>query len=139
MDLHAPDVIRFLIFAVAGVGAAFMVATNAIAYNVLRPPKKLGFLWWHVLAISLGFIFIGVVALDNILLRIGEPITWRVPVGFIGFTLFAVAQVIIFLIERGRLSQKKALERNLATPPAPLVSLDPVTPPSEAVAERREP
>lgn len=107
------DLLRYGIFALFGVGSAFMVITNIIAFNVLRPPKRMGFLWWHVTAISVAFLCIGAIALDTIVHRIGEPATWRLPVGITGFALFCIAQIIIFNVERNRLSQKTALEQTI--------------------------
>lgn len=105
------DVLRYTIFGLFGVGAAFMVVTNVLAFSVLRPPKQLGFLWWHVMAISLSFLCLGAISVDAILIRVGNPFTWRVPLGIFGFGLFMVAQIIIFNVERNRFSQKKALEQ----------------------------
>lgn len=106
--MNAPDLIRYLIFVFSGIGVGFMIMTNIIAYKVLRPPKRLGFLWWHVTSISLSFLMVGAVALDNVVGRIGEPFTWRTPMLLAGSMLFATAQVIIFGVERNRLVQKVA-------------------------------
>lgn len=104
------DFFRYGVFAFSGVGVGFMLITNWVAFRVLRPPKQLGFLWWHVTSISLSILCMGAVAMDNIVTRIGEPFTWRAPTMFVGTMLFAVAQVLIFKIERGRLVEKRALE-----------------------------
>lgn len=109
LDLFA-NVLRYGVFLTSGIGFGFMVMTNFIAFAVLRPPKKFGFLWWHVTSISLSFVLVGAVALDNIVERIGEPFTWRAPVMFIGTALYATAQFLIFKIERERLIQRRALE-----------------------------
>lgn len=109
LDLFA-NALRYGVFISAGIGVGFMLMTNVIAFQVLRPPKKLGFLWWHVTSISLSFLMIGTVAMDNIVSRIGDPFTWRAPLMFVGTALYAVAQAIIFRVERSRLIQKKALE-----------------------------
>lgn len=104
------DILRYGVFVEAGVGVGFMITTNFIAFHVLRPAGFLGFLWWHVTSISLSFMLIGSVALDNILYRIGDGFTWRAPVMFLGTTLFATAQLIIFKVERSRLITKQAVE-----------------------------
>lgn len=111
------DVLRVLLFVPFGIGVGFMAITNVIAFLVLRSPrerKKVSFLWWHVTAISLSFLMLGVVALDNVYNRLGMEPTWRVPVTLVGTTLFMVAQIIIFNIERQRLVQKRATDLAVA-------------------------
>lgn len=96
------DVVRYAIIALAGVGVAFMTMTNYLAFRVLRPPKKLGFLWWHVTSISVAWLLVGAVALDRVIGRLGEPLSWRSYAMLLGTGLFAIAQVIIFGVERQR-------------------------------------
>lgn len=105
------DVLRFVIFTTFGLGVGFMLITNVIAYQVLRPPRELGFLWWHVTGISLSFLCLGVVAVDRAVSKLGDPPTWRTFVTLAGCLLFAVAQTIIFNVERQRLVQARALAR----------------------------
>lgn len=110
MDITS-DFLRILLFIPFGVGVGFMLVTNIIAFQVLRPAQKLGFLWWHVTAISLSFMMIGVVAVETQAARLGEDSTsWRLPVTLAGTILFMVAQVIIFNVERQRLVQKRATQ-----------------------------
>lgn len=104
------DFLRYGVFVLAGVGTGFMLLTNLIAFKALRTPQRLGFLWWHITSISLSFICVGAVAMDNIVDRIGDPVTWRAPVLFVGMVLYAAAQTIIFSIERERLIHKRAQE-----------------------------
>lgn len=119
MDFQAADFIRAACFVMFGVGVTFMVLTNVIAFLVLRPQpqielgkRKLGFLWWHVSAISLSFLCYGAVSLDAVQQRVNEPeLTWRSPVVLIGSIVFAAAQVIIFTIERRRLVHARAREQ----------------------------
>lgn len=85
-----------------GIGFAFMLATNVLAFKVLRPPKKLGFLWWHVTSISISFTLISLVALSRTLDRLGEGATWHTYATAIGISLYALAQTIIFNVERER-------------------------------------
>lgn len=108
MNLMVVDVVRFLFVAVYGVGVAFMLVTNVLAFKVLRPPNKVGFLWWHITSISVSFVCLGLVALDRAVTRIGEAPTWRTYVTGVGLALFGVAQVIIFNVERTRYVQVKA-------------------------------
>lgn len=96
------DLIRYLDFAMFGVGCAFMFVTNVLAFHVLRPPKKLGFLWWHVTSISIAFLCLGSVAVQVAFNRLGDETSWRTPVTFVGLLLFMVAQSIIFTVERQR-------------------------------------
>jgi len=107
------DVYRVMLFVLFAVGSAFMVGTNILGFFVLRPPKKLGFLWWHVTAISLSFFLIGLVALSLVYERLNDPhasdLTWESIFLGIGFSLFALAQVIIFQVEKSRYVHKKAL------------------------------
>lgn len=100
---------RFGVFAMFGVGAGFMVVTNLMAFSVLRPSKdKLGFLWWHVTAISLSFACIGLVAVEQVASKVGNPFGWRTLLVFVGMLLYVVAQVIIFSVERRRLISARA-------------------------------
>lgn len=96
------DLIRTLFFVVFGIGLAFMFATNVLAFKVLRPPKKLGFLWWHVTAISISFTLIGAVALSRSLDMLGQRATWETYATAVGISLYALAQTIIFNVERER-------------------------------------
>lgn len=105
------DLARYLAVAAFAAGVGIMLVTNVIAFRVLRPAKKSGFLWWHVAAISLSFLLLGSVAVDRIFDRLSQPVSWHTFATFAGITLFLVAQVIIFLIERSRLTAKKALEK----------------------------
>ncbi len=102
------DILRFLIFALFGVGAGFMLTTNLIAYRVLRPPRRIGFLWWHVTAVSIAMFCFGVVAVDRVVGRIGQSLSWHALVLLFGCILFAASQVIIFRVERQRLAEKIA-------------------------------
>lgn len=118
--MNASDWIRILFVAVFGFGAALMLITNYVAFMVLRPPKQLGFLWWHVSAISLSFLCFGSVAISQTLERLnkdqGVGADWRTYVTALGVITFTVAQVIIFNVERRRLAHKIALERGTEKP-----------------------
>lgn len=105
------DILRLLIFACYGLGVAFMVVTNFIAYMVLRPPKKLGFLWWHVTAISVSFLCFGTVAIERVTRSFGDDLSWRTWVTLAGVVTFAASQVIIFSVERDRLMDIRAVRR----------------------------
>ncbi len=102
------DLLRYTIFGLFGVGAGFMLMTNYMAYRVLRPPRRLGFLWWHVTAVSVSVLCFGTVAVITVASRLGESVTWRSPVTLLGCVLFAVSQTIIFRVERQRLVEKTA-------------------------------
>lgn len=106
--MHLFDVIRFIAFFTFGLGMGLCALTNVIAYKVLRPPERLGFLWWHVTSISLSFGCIGVVAVEAVASRLGNPPSWRGVVVLVGTTLFLVAQAIIFKVEKQRLVYQKA-------------------------------
>lgn len=106
--LSAFDLIRVLAFGTFGIGVGFMVLTNIMAFMVLRPPQKLGFLWWHVTAISISFLCLGTVAVDIVAGKLGDPPNWRSGVTLVGTTLFMVAQMIIFTVERARLVGRHA-------------------------------
>ncbi len=96
------EIIRGLFFVVFGIGFAFMCATNVLAFRVLRPPKKLGFLWWHVTSISISFTLISLVALSRALESSGQSSSWQTYATAAGISLYAVAQTIIFNVERER-------------------------------------
>ncbi len=102
------DVLRFLVFGLFGVGTGLMLITNVMAYRVLRPPRRVGFLWWHVAAVSLALFCFGIVAVEHIVGRLGQPLNWRAPVVLLGCVLFATSQAIIFRVERQRLVEKIA-------------------------------
>lgn len=108
MDIMLFDVLRVAIFAFFGIGLGFNIVTNYLAFQVLRPPKKIGFLWWHVTAISLSFIFISVAAIDRVIGQVGKPSTWISYLTVVGFLLYAVAQILIFQVERARFLQVQA-------------------------------
>lgn len=118
MDPVPFDLLRVLAFATFGVGVGIMVVNNALAFQVLRPRARLGFLWWHVTAISAAFLCIGVVGLESVAGRFGTSPTWHSPLFVLGCSLFAVAQVLIFRVERARLVDKRALA-TLGTSPPP--------------------
>ncbi len=105
------DFLRLATFAAFGLGVGFMVVTNYIAYRVLRPPRKLGFLWWHVSAISVSFLCFGVVAVERVVGRFGDPAAWYGWVTLLGAALFFVSQLLIFRVERARLVEKRAVHR----------------------------
>lgn len=109
----AVDAVRLMLFGIFGVGVALMLATNVLAFVVLRPPKKLGFLWWHVAAISTSFLCLGTVDLYVVTTHFGDHATWRTVLTVIGIISFTVAQFIIFNVERARYSAKKVLERGI--------------------------
>lgn len=109
--MTAFDAVRLLIFACFGLGVAFMLVTNFVAYQVLRVPKKLGFLWWHVTAISISFLCLGTVAIERVVGALGQPLTWRTFTALVGVVTFAAAQLIIFGVERERLLHQRAAER----------------------------
>lgn len=105
------DIVRLASFAAFGLGVGFMVVTNYIAFRVLRPPHRIGFLWWHVTAISAAFLCFGVVAVERVVGRLGNPSTWYGWVTLVGAILFFVSQLLIFRVERARLVEKQALRR----------------------------
>jgi hypothetical protein len=112
------DFVRFAVFGTFGIGIGFMLMTNVMAFMVLRPPKRLGFLWWHVTAISLSFLCIGVVAADTVAERLGESEPgWRSALTLFGMTLYMVAQIIIFGVERQRLINSRAMSVAVAASP----------------------
>ncbi len=102
------DLLRFAIFALFGIGVGFMTLTNVMAYRVLRPPRRLGFLWWHVTSVSIAMLCFGGVAVAAVGGRLGEPLIWASPTVLFGCVLFATSQVIIFRVERQRLVEKVA-------------------------------
>ena len=102
------DVVRYAVFLLFGAGLGFMTLTNILAFWVLRPAQKLGFMWWHVTSISLSFICIGIVATERVAGRLGDPPGWRTLLTVIGMALYAVAQAIIFTVERQRYVEKRA-------------------------------
>ncbi len=105
------DIVRLASFAAFGLGVGFMILTNYIAYRVLRPPHRLGFLWWHVTAVSAAFLCFGAVAVERVVRMLGHPATWYGWVTFVGSLLFLASQFIIFRVERSRLVEKQALRR----------------------------
>ena len=115
--MHLFDLTRYAVFLFFGVGLGFMALTNVLAFWVLRPAQKLGFMWWHVTSISLSFICIGVVATERVVSKIGDPPGWRTVLTLIGMALYAVAQVIIFGVERQRYITKNAMKVALAASP----------------------
>lgn len=114
VDPAIADAIRFSFFAVAGVGVALMLTVNVLAFRVLRPGKRLGFLWWHITAISSSFLCLMAVALDRSLERLGQGLTWHTVVTGVGLVLFTSAQAIIYNVERRRYAEKRALEQRRA-------------------------
>ena len=105
------DYVRALAILIFGAGTGLMLATNYVAFRVLRPPKKLGFLWWHVTCISTSFFLLGLVCVDRVFTRLGDNASWQTVATFGGISLFLVAQVLIFNVERQRLTAKAALEK----------------------------
>lgn len=102
-------------FGEAGAALAFMVGVNILALKVLRPPRKLGFLWWHITAVSISVICLSVVTLDVVAKHLGAPATWRTWVALVGFTLMLAAQVIIFHVERQRYLQRLVIDMHGAS------------------------
>ncbi len=96
------DALRYVVFCLFGVGCGFMLITNIMAFRVLRPPRGLGFLWWHITAVSLSQLCYGGVAVVAVAGRLGGPIVWATPVVLLGSVVFATSQVLIFRIERQR-------------------------------------
>lgn len=105
------DIIRYLDFAMFGVGSAFMLITNVLAFKILRSPRKLGFLWWHVTSISISFVCIGSIALNSAFSRLGQDPTWRTPVIFFGFLLYMLSQIIISRVELERYAARIAMDK----------------------------
>lgn len=105
------DLIRILDFGMFGVGCAFMLVTNVLAYKVLRPYKKPGFLWWHVTSISISFLCLGSVAVSVAYAYLGQGPTWRTPTIFVGFLTFMIAQGIIFSVESQRYVARQAADK----------------------------
>lgn len=108
LDYEPIDLIRVMIFAGFGLGVALMLVVNVLAFRVLRPPAKVGFLWWHVSGISVSFLCLGTVALERVVGRLGAPATWRTVVTFIGVAAFLASQIIIFGVERERMIVREA-------------------------------
>lgn len=113
LEISAVDLVRIGYIAIYAIGVALMLVTNVIAFMVLRPPKRLGFLWWHVSAISISFLCFGTVVLERTIRRLeGDPpvaADWRTYATALGVLTFTTAQVIIFSVERGRLAEAKAV------------------------------
>lgn len=103
------NLIRYAYFAFFGFGVAFMLATNFMSFQVLRPPARMGFVWWHVSAISVSFLCFGVVIMEGVSRSLGSGLTWRTYVVGVGVLTFFAAQIIIFNVERQRWINKKAL------------------------------
>lgn len=115
--MTAFDTVRYAVFLTFGVGIGFMLLTNVMAFQVLRPPKKLGFLWWHVTSISLSFLSIGIVAAERVVGKLGDPPGWRSVLVLFGMTLYMTAQILIFKVERQRLVNSRATRMALSALP----------------------
>ncbi len=105
------DAVRFVIFALFGAGVGLMALTNVMAYRVLRPPRRIGFLWWHVSGVSVATFGYGLVAVAAVAGRLGGPAFWATPVVLVASIVFAFTQVIIYRIERQRYAEKVARQR----------------------------
>lgn len=108
------QVARVAVFLVFGVGCGLMLMTNVLAFLVLRPPKRLGFLWWHVTAISVSYLCFGLIALHGVFQRMQAEasVTWQLPVLVLGTVLFTTSQAIIFSVERARLATARAIHEH---------------------------
>lgn len=108
------DIIRYLDFTMFGVGCAFMLITNVLAFKVLRSPGKRGFLWWHVTTISVSLLCLGTVCVDLVFSRLGKDPTWRTPTVFVGLLLFMISQFVIFQVELQRYASRVAADKAFA-------------------------
>ena len=109
MVLLPYDGLRFMICAILGLATGLMLMTNVVAFRVLRVPARLGFLWWHVTAISGAFLCFQAVVVDRVIRHLQTEPTWQTYVTLLGSALFLTAQVIIFNVERNRLSHYRAM------------------------------
>lgn len=108
--MHYADFYRIAEFVLGAAGIGFMVAVNVLAWKVLRPAKRLGFLWWHISTISVAYLCFLYVGFHYVFNRIAsnEGID---AVGYIfglGLLLFTAAQIIIFNVEAQRYAEKRA-------------------------------
>lgn len=109
MEMTAADVFRYFIFVGFGAGCTLMVATNFVAFQTLKVPGRVGFLWWHVTSVSTAFLALGTVALDSVINRLGLEFRWQTLLTVVGVSLFFSSQLIIYKVERERLRHHRAL------------------------------
>ncbi len=105
------DLFRFAVIAMSGSAIGVMLVVTWLAWGVLRPARPLGFLAWHILAITASIVPLVVVAADATIARLHQPVTWRLPTLLFSLVVLNVAMWIVYQIEWQRLVDKKAREK----------------------------
>lgn len=105
------DVLRVAAGAMFTMSVAVQISIVFMAWQVLRPVHKLGFLWWHILAVALSTSGLAFVAVSGSWGRFGLHITWHLPATMFFLSVHLVALVIIYRVERSRLAEKRAGRR----------------------------
>lgn len=105
------DLLRYTVVALAGAGLGMICVITAVAYHVLRPPQRLGFLVQHIIAIGIGVGGAMILLAEAVVGRLGQDVTWRLPATLAVLAIIDVALVVVYRIERRRLIEKRALAR----------------------------
>lgn len=109
--MTAVDLLRIAVIGATGLGIGLICVITVVAYSVLKPPAKLGFLVQHIIGIGIGVGGAMLLLAEFQLGRIGDPPTWRLPVTVAVISLIDMALVLVLRVERGRLVEKRAVER----------------------------
>lgn len=102
------DVMRLACVVLAFFGVGLMTSTLLVAHQVLRPAQRLGFFWWHIFTISVAVAGSMFLMTEAVVGRLGQPVTWRLPVTVAVLVLLDLALVVVFRVERSRLVAKRA-------------------------------
>lgn len=105
------DVLRIAAGVLLAATASLQLSIIIMAWYVLRPAHKLGFLWWHILAVALSSFGLAFVAVSGSWGRFGLHITWHLPATMFFLSLHLTALVIIYRVERARFAEKRAASR----------------------------
>jgi hypothetical protein len=105
------DLLRVVVLVLAGGGIGAMLVITWLAFRVLHPPRRPGFLWWHVLTVTLAVSGLVVTTAGERLAMLQQPPDWRLPIALVSMVLLDIALVLIFRIEYERMVDKAARDK----------------------------
>lgn len=111
MGYDPVDALRLIDIALFGftMGTAFVINKNAWALKN-RIAGNPGLVAWHISAVTFAMLLSYGWNVVEVITRIGEPITWRVPLLLVIGILFAAAMRLIYEVQTKRIRMSAAIE-----------------------------
>ena len=122
LDLGVLDLLRIIDIALFGFTMGTAIFINKTAWCLRgRIAGNPGLVPWHITAVTIAMLLSYGWNAHEVLIRVGDPFTWRVPLLLVIGVLYATAMRIIYVVQTRRIRLGKAIESITSPDPAPVI------------------